>query len=692
DLLQITTAMIAAAATSPPPQILSTVSSAHQIEPPTPNTTRNTRYMSTSPNPSPGDQRAMKRQAISREEVGGEPSDANLPSGSRNADPSNAQDTVYGFWHVDLDPAGRVPAGPVPGSVPPAPHHATDLQNWPIDFNFGVPPPGHEGQSAPYNPYQFGSTAPVGQPCHTQFGPPSANVVTSVQPSPSQAQTSQHFVNPVPAHQFSASSSANPHPYNSSAAVGFSGVTAQPYTSVGTMLQGGATPPVLDCPYLFGLLQRDRASRLSLTPSELNLELGGPRYNNKWGNWEKQYVIVFNVGPGAPQERVNVALKTTRRSMKIGEVPAQWFELSNTLFRGHRKPSTLIQTWWSLFDTYCWILSVCPGPTNQPTAYYLDRVCREFNSNPAAAAAKFSVMPEQLAPFIVGGWFSMFHNRIADTDIVNSKVHLCRTSPTNENPTSTPTSSSARSHAGARSASARPTNTHSTSARSTSAHSTSVHSAGAHSSNPQSGGVSRSAVFSPPRAALVPAAHTPAAPPSVAASALVEEFERSETQDDANLEFLQVPGVALQKLPGVWEMVRNVKAVSEAAIRLADAKVEYLRAAADEARAKAIKTLVEMDREKVDAKARVAVTVISAGAVPADLRRTYENMLGDLSTLHRTEVNTDEVLRVLRQYLPGPRHTLTELVSGIDDARVKATVRELADDISRLDDAPGASN
>ncbi|KAG8707041.1 hypothetical protein FRC09_002067 [Ceratobasidium sp. 395] len=646
--------------------------------PATPIANKTTRHLS-SPNTVLESQRAAKRQAVSQDVPNDEPLGQHILTGS-----SFGSQHLYSL--VGQQPPASLAAQPLAASAnvnnPMLPNDPTALQhNWGFDYDLNMAPSTSQGDLGSQDPFNFGFyTIPSGPVQHTQAGSEDLFSFGSSEPS---------------VYGGVDTSSSNAASYSHASSSGALSIPPQPFVF---------GLPDLVCPYLSGLLQGDLLARLNITPGELVGELPESRFKRPWGNWERNFIILSLVGVGAPANRLDCVMSTYGVA-KQGAILPLWNELNQQYFWGKRDPQTIIPVWWTMFNVFCTIMSWVPGPLTQPTIVFLQTVCQRFNANLTAATATCPVNPGHLAPFVEGGlasWFALLHKRLAGHPVVVKQVAKLRRSvlidpsshpgstaaPSSSTRSGGPRSSNTRS-GGARSSRSRSGKGRTTSRQSstTNPHASVAGRAMSHSSAPQPGSIS--APLLPISNAPVLSMPAPASPPLAADLALEPqvdfeldpEFDNNSETDDAAGKELAVP----KNLPGVLEMVRNVEAVSKAAIKVANAKVLYLQSAAHEARAKAVKILFDIDKEQANTRVSTAIQVLLSDGLPDDIRELSRGVLTGVLTKPQPAIDANEVLRVLERYLPGPNLSLIKLVSEIEDPRVTRIVEGLANNISYIE-------
>ncbi|KAF8597088.1 hypothetical protein BDV93DRAFT_562674 [Ceratobasidium sp. AG-I] len=376
---------------------------------------------------------------------------------------------------------------------------------------------------------------------------------------------------------------------------------------------------------------------------------GESRYGIQWSHCEKQWIINYIVGPTAPAQRLNIAMITSR-SPRQGEVmPKPWNELSADAFASKRDAVTIAQQWWTLFDHYCTILAHMGLTLSEPSADIIERLRQRCYSNPAVPIAGYTYQAHNWAAWVENGtegWFSRMHLKLHDHPATAARVSFIHRS--NRAP-AVPRSVPRSSRSGRR---ARSTRTGSTANRPTS--------------------------FTA----------TTSAPSSAAGSGPLFDHpsQSSSTQEDS----AHVP-VFAPNLPAVLEMVRNQHAVSEAAIKLAEAKAEYLRAAADTARAKTAQHLLDIERSDVDQQHRIAIDVLNCQGAPDHLQAKATEVLESFLSPLRTSLNVESLVSRLARYIPNAS-VFEGTIGAPSDERTARAIEELVAELAAIENAVAPSS
>ncbi|KAG8739908.1 hypothetical protein FRC10_005007, partial [Ceratobasidium sp. 414] len=382
-----------------------------------------------------------------------------------------------------------------------------------------------------------------------------------------------------------------------------------------------------------------KGAGLVTTTQEVNKLLSSSRWKYEWENWEKHWMVMWLAGKGVPEARLRDALDSEPRSTTVEPL---WDELS-TIFRGQRSPTTLRQRFTDQVFIYCGIITAYATSPQEPAANILARIRKNISSDSGVGLSEL-VKPEDLAAWIEGdnnSWFAILHPRFYNHKVITKRMKALRYTKASSRTDRTRSSWSGNSIT-----------------RSPLVNTTSP--AGASTST-----------------ASAPIFGQPSQPSEI-------------TQDDAPEANL---AAFAPNLPGVLEIVRNMHAVCQAAIALAQAKTEYLNVAADGVRVKTMSRILDMNKEDNKQRCRIALDILESTSSPPLLRedavRTLNTLLG---ATNPPMINQGELLRVLREYLPGPKEIVEHVMVETQDPRVKVAVQDLVSEIVSLSRtvAPGS--
>ncbi|KAG9093098.1 hypothetical protein FRC06_011672 [Ceratobasidium sp. 370] len=664
--------------------------------PATPAPTGTIRHPSSSPSGAHNEQHTAKRQITSWEGVSSEASGSNFasnhPVGGVHSFPDSTQSAhVQGHMssfagqqaltqHVMHPSNGRlsqVPLGPAPNQPSPTPD-----QVWHA-FNISYAPPssGH-AQAVMYTPYQAQQVSMyppeyLGQIVHlsptpAHLAPPTAQPIVGHPQVPPQisipadqrgpplgstshmADVLAHFSNPV------SSSNVASEPASTSARSGTFVTGSSSHPGVAARLCYTFADPIA---FLSSFLLGDP---MTVSSTDMAEALRDSHYNVPWTNWEKQLIVHFCLKPGVRVPECLHAVMTSTKSPRAGDlIPAIWGELSQMYFAGRRDAMTILQQWWLLVDAYCRIIAAFAIPgTPHSAESILERIYTQFSA-PRSAVATTSPMIKvaEVAAWVEGGmesWFALAHPRLQNDGYVVSRIAGLLGNKIVARPVRRNRHKSMGLNKGG---SAVPSSTPPAPLTVASA--------------PQLGQMSHS---SEPIQEEPLASHQPSFPPN---------------------------------LPGIIEMVRDQNAVTKAAIELAAAKVEYVKALTEGERIKTAQCAISLTKEGRELQHTTAIRVLESASSPDWLRNKALNTLDSALSLTQPALTVDDIVTALKQYLPGTGKPAANLSTGpstgpaagsgtgsgtnppVNDGPpeelIRASVEEIAYDVATIDSLTGLS-
>ncbi|KAG8680998.1 hypothetical protein FRC08_015917, partial [Ceratobasidium sp. 394] len=422
------------------------------------------------------------------------------------------------------------------------------------------------------------------------------------------------------------------------------------------------------------------------TPAKVDKVLSDPRWRVEWDNWEKNWLIDWSAGPNAPEGRL--AALMGRGPTDVSGAPL-WAQLS-VIFRGQRSASTLRAWFWEMIHVYLSIIGAYAPSPQAPTSLILQRIYDKASKVEEGLSGLLVKGPD-LAGWIEGGengWFAILHPQIQTHGWIVKRLQGLR---------HTKVSQPYDVHHAGRSKSKSKAKAKSTWSGSSAARSQLFQTTRSLPASHASASTSTPSVplFGQPSHSEVTAGEAPQAPAPGASGPLAADASGPPAADasgppappappapdasDANL------AIFAPNLPGVLEVVRNMHAVCDAAIGLAQAKTDYLNVATDGVRVKTIERIVAISKQDQREQRRAALDVLESPSSPPDLVEEAKAIIrAQLAPLASPLSNPEEFLRMVREYLPAPKATIEHVLMDIKDSRVTVAVQDLVNEVVSL--------
>ncbi|KAG9122398.1 hypothetical protein FRC07_001261 [Ceratobasidium sp. 392] len=156
-----------------------------------------------------------------------------------------------------------------------------------------------------------------------------------------------------------------------------------------------------------------------LPRAELDEKLSKNRFGLPWEIWEKHIIIIFFVGPDAPEDRWTTALDGPKTATNNATLHKIWHQLSSEGFRGQREPRTILPVFWALVSAYHDILKLdgfTGGGGHGDAGSGSSSLAARLGKKPARKSGKkgkicdWEVKLWKTDP--ENGWFGLMHGRV----------------------------------------------------------------------------------------------------------------------------------------------------------------------------------------------------------------------------------------------------------------------------------------